>query len=215
MKKIQNKGFTLVELIIVVTILAILATIAFMSFQGFAWKARDSKKQSELSNISNKIEVQMAQNGIGASSFITVSWTWNISINWWTSEISTWKLNFAVLWGNADDYKNSDYAIAATGSLFQLRTTLEETWEIYTKWNYSPRVNTAYSGSYNTTNKNLTLSNGIWFFKKWDKISDGTNSADITWISSNQAILTISWTISSWNVDIKLAQSESGSLFPN
>ena len=136
MKSTNTKGFTLVELIIVVTILAILATIAFMSFQGFAWKARDSKKQSELSNISNKIEVQMAQNGIGATGFVSNWAAVEINVNWGTGSVLTWSLNFAVLWGNSDDYENSDYTIAAIWNLFQLKTTLEETWENYLVWYY-------------------------------------------------------------------------------
>jgi prepilin-type N-terminal cleavage/methylation domain-containing protein len=42
MKKIQ-KGFTLVELIVVITILAILGTIAFISLGGYAQDAKNAK----------------------------------------------------------------------------------------------------------------------------------------------------------------------------
>lgn len=58
MKKVQ-KGFTLVELIVVITILAILATIAFISLQGYSQDARDSKAQSDVRSIASVIETKL------------------------------------------------------------------------------------------------------------------------------------------------------------
>ncbi|MDD3144849.1 MAG: type II secretion system protein [Candidatus Gracilibacteria bacterium] len=58
MKKIINKAFTLVELIVVITILAILGTIAFINLQGYSVSARDSKRLSDITNILKKISVE-------------------------------------------------------------------------------------------------------------------------------------------------------------
>lgn len=55
MKKMQ-KGFTLVELIVVITILAILGTIAFISLQGYSQDARNSKITSDVRNLTSAIE---------------------------------------------------------------------------------------------------------------------------------------------------------------
>lgn len=56
MKKLQ-KGFTLVELIVVITILAILGTIAFISLQGYSQDAKNSKVSSDLSTLASAIEI--------------------------------------------------------------------------------------------------------------------------------------------------------------
>jgi len=60
MKKVQ-KGFTLVELIVVITILAILGTIAFISLQGYSQDARDSKVTSDTRSIASVIETKLTE----------------------------------------------------------------------------------------------------------------------------------------------------------
>lgn len=57
MKHMKNKGFTLVELIVVITILAILWTISFVSYQWYTKSVRDSVRVSDLSNIHKKLEL--------------------------------------------------------------------------------------------------------------------------------------------------------------
>jgi prepilin-type N-terminal cleavage/methylation domain-containing protein len=55
--KNTNKGFTLVELIVVITILAILGTIAFISLQGYSQDAKNSKVASDLGTLASAIEI--------------------------------------------------------------------------------------------------------------------------------------------------------------
>lgn len=56
-------GFTLVELIVVITILVILGTIAFVQLGGFAGSARDSARISDLTNITQGLELVLMKNG--------------------------------------------------------------------------------------------------------------------------------------------------------
>ena len=57
----NKKGFTLVELIVVITILAILWTIAFISFQWYTKSSRDSVRISDSKNIEKALELYKLQ----------------------------------------------------------------------------------------------------------------------------------------------------------
>jgi prepilin-type N-terminal cleavage/methylation domain-containing protein len=63
----QNKnrvyGFTIVELLIVIVVIAILAAISVVAYNGIQNRANMSAVESDLSNISKKIEVWKTING--------------------------------------------------------------------------------------------------------------------------------------------------------
>jgi len=77
----RQKGFTIVELLIVIIIIGILATLVLVTFSGVQAKARDSKRQTDVNDIDSHLEAFFAQYGFyptladlqqtGAGSFTT------------------------------------------------------------------------------------------------------------------------------------------------
>lgn len=67
----NTKGFTLVELIVVITILAILATIGFLSLQGYTQDAKETKTVANLRTISSSLVNESAISGNTFGSYIT------------------------------------------------------------------------------------------------------------------------------------------------
>ena len=84
---IQKKGFTLVELIVVITILAILGTIAFISLQGYSQDANNAKIRSDVKNLTTMIEVNLSK-GLDVENLVLSDKT---LINW----VNTWATIFS------------------------------------------------------------------------------------------------------------------------
>lgn len=61
---VRSNWFTLVELIVVITILVILWTIAFINLGGFSGSARDATRVSDLTNITQGLEMTLVKNGV-------------------------------------------------------------------------------------------------------------------------------------------------------
>ena len=58
-----KKGFTLVELLVVISIISILAVIALGGFQSTQRKERDGQRKSDLKQIANALEVVYYDHG--------------------------------------------------------------------------------------------------------------------------------------------------------
>jgi prepilin-type N-terminal cleavage/methylation domain-containing protein len=61
--KQKSKGFTIVELLIVIVVIAILATLVIVTFTGIQQKARDSKRQTDIDALDSHLEAFYADNG--------------------------------------------------------------------------------------------------------------------------------------------------------
>jgi len=70
MRKVQ-KGFTLVELIVVITILAILGTIAFISLQGYSQDAKNSKITSDIRTLVSAVETSLTDGSVNMGQLVT------------------------------------------------------------------------------------------------------------------------------------------------
>lgn len=170
MKKVQ-KGFTLVELIVVITILAILGTIAFISLQGYSQDAKNAKVTSDLATLAKSVDIantdgslSMANlvtgdnfeiNGVasGSTSSITIYDAQNVASTGTllSSNYKVGTVNFAALRQNGDDFKDplgNPYvtAVAYSGgtAYYQLAGQKKEASGEYTailKGNYIAQTN--------------------------------------------------------------------------
>lgn len=61
--KKNQKGFTIVELLIVIVVIGILATLVIVTFSGIQQKARNTKRQTDINAIDSTVEAYFAQNG--------------------------------------------------------------------------------------------------------------------------------------------------------
>ena len=63
MRNNKKKGFTLVELLVVIAILAILATVSTVGYTAFVKSARNSNAATELEQIARIIETDLMDDG--------------------------------------------------------------------------------------------------------------------------------------------------------
>jgi len=61
--KKSNKGFTIVELLIVIVVIGILALLVITTYSGIQQKARNSKRQTDLQSLQTQLEAFFSQNG--------------------------------------------------------------------------------------------------------------------------------------------------------
>jgi len=76
--KNKNKGFTIVELLIVIVVIGILATLVIVTFTGIQQKGRNSQRQTDINAVDSQVEAFYAQHGfyptqadLATASFVT------------------------------------------------------------------------------------------------------------------------------------------------
>jgi len=86
MDQIRNKGFTLVELIVVITILAILWTISFFALWWFVVSARDSNRISDINSMKTVLENYSLKTWFypAPSGWVNITYSWGTVFTQWT-----------------------------------------------------------------------------------------------------------------------------------
>ena len=56
LKKYKNRGFTIVELLIVIVVIGILATLVITTYNGVQSKARDTKRKTDINALQGQVE---------------------------------------------------------------------------------------------------------------------------------------------------------------
>lgn len=205
----SNKGFTLVELIVVITILAILGTIGFISIQGYSAQSRDSKRTSDLRALSSALTIK-ATDGMPLTSFVTTNTltamnSGSLGGTGVTNALADYVAgypNYTALGVSKSNFVDgvNEYRIASTtrdGGGFQLAATLENaggTKTALVTGNYAARTNAAFTASGTTTAANtaFTISNlngaGVGFFNKGDIVMFATTAGTTIGTGSVQSV---------------------------
>jgi type II secretion system protein G len=74
--KNKSKGFTIVELLIVIVVIGILATLVIVTFTGIQQKARDSKRKTDIGAVQAALESYYSSNNTYPTAAHLNSATW-------------------------------------------------------------------------------------------------------------------------------------------
>lgn len=75
-KNLMQKGFTIVELLIVIVVIAILAALVLNTFAGVQEKARDSDRQNDVATIQKHLETYYTDHGSYPAQADLANYTW-------------------------------------------------------------------------------------------------------------------------------------------
>ena len=86
----SKKGFTIVELLIVIVVIAILAAISIVAYNGIQTRARDSQRKSDIAAITKGLELYYIDkgeypnypDGSGGSTTMTANWSTTSDASW-------------------------------------------------------------------------------------------------------------------------------------
>jgi prepilin-type N-terminal cleavage/methylation domain-containing protein len=113
MKNLTKKGFTLVELLVVISIIGLLSTIAIVSLGSARAKSRDTKRIADMKQFSTALEQYYSDQG-GYPSVQSTLATWaNATIPVAANDVVLGKATTSAVLSNS----NATFSGAATGSI--------------------------------------------------------------------------------------------------
>lgn len=85
-----RRGFTVVELLIVIVIVAILAAISIVAYNGIQDRARDTQRKAAISTIAKALDMYFIKNGSFPSSACGLGTGCKINSGWLTTADPSW-----------------------------------------------------------------------------------------------------------------------------
>lgn len=120
----SQKGFTLIELMIVIAIVGIISAIAYPSYQDSVRKARRGDAQAGLVEAANDMERFYTEN----NTYIGVAWPANITSDFYTLAISAQSLSAFALQATPTGAQLSDTCGTLTLSSTGAKTPAIDCW---------------------------------------------------------------------------------------
>jgi len=82
----KQRGFTIVELLIVIVVIAILAAISIVAYNGIQGRARDSQREQDVKTIVKALELYYIDNGQyppgSGSTSLNAAWSATVDSSW-------------------------------------------------------------------------------------------------------------------------------------
>ena len=217
------KGFTLVELIVVITILVILGTIAFLNLGGMSASARDSQRTSDLNQINQQVMVAQAKSGISYKDMVSTNAANKLAAAdiggaAAATDYEAGDVSYTVLGVDRtkfqDPISSDAYKMGATGlagSAYQLAASLEESKTALVMGSYRARTDATITVA-SAVGSIVTLTSGLGTFKLNDTVEGDVGSGTITGISADLKRITLNNTTMSGATTLALQTSESTGL---
>lgn len=121
------KGFTLIELMVVVVILGILSTIGLSTFKNSQIRSRDAKRKSNLSSVQRAVEMYYNDYGAYPSSSADGKIVVGGESIAWGSEFKDAKDTIYMKELPSDSTGSSQYCYLSSGSGYKIYAKLENT----------------------------------------------------------------------------------------
>ena len=96
-KQTKSRGFTIVELLIVIVVIAILAAITIVAYNGIQTRARDAQRAQDVKTIAKALELYYADKGEYPNYYNYTPGSTAINSGWSTTADGSWSNLITVL----------------------------------------------------------------------------------------------------------------------